>query len=353
VYVDPNKTITINASNNSFLFSPYSTIKGLYAQDNSSEIHIVVPNGTYGVYQLYNELNNIFNLTSETNGTLMYSNFDAGGNESTVLQININKVFSAEDYELVFFDENETELQCNLAKNTPGTSGTTTWDVSIGWLMGFRTYPKYQLSPTNPLNSLYVTSNKYTYNSTTNVITLTGDSCVDMRVYKNLYLIIDDFTQNHLNDGLITGIRKNPNADPSAYSSRATRTCNPITDRNQSSIFNADQPGMGLTENQLYAANVIAEENMLYQTKRIYSDPPYVKDMFGLIPLKLGTLTHGAIITESGGFLQDSTRTYFGPVNITKMNIKLLNDHGEVLDLNGANWSFSLTCEYLYNFNGI
>ena len=353
VYVDPNKTITINASNNSFLFSPYSTIKGLYAQDNSSEINIVVPNGTYGVYQLYNELNNIFNLTSETNGTLMYSNFDAGGNESTVLQININKVFSAEDYELVFFDENETELQCNLAKNTPGTSGTTTWDVSIGWLMGFRTYPKYQLSPTNPLNSLYVTSNKYTYNSTTNVITLTGDSCVDMRVYKNLYLIIDDFTQNHLNDGLITGIRKNPNADPSAYSSRATRTCNPITDRNQSSIFNADQPGMGLTENQLYAANVIAEENMLYQTKRIYSDPPYVKDMFGLIPLKLGTLTHGAIITESGGFLQDSTRTYFGPVNITKMNIKLLNDHGEVLDLNGANWSFSLTCEYLYNFNGI
>ena len=352
-YVDPNKTITINASNNSFLFSPYSTIKGLYAVDNSSEINIVVPNGTYGVYQLYNELNNIFNLTSETNGTLMYSNFDAGGNESTVLQININKVFSAEDYELVFFDENETELQCNLAKNTPGTSGTTTWDVSIGWLMGFRTYPKYQLSPTNPLNSLYVTSNKYTYNSTTNVITLTGDSCVDMRVYKNLYLIIDDFTQNHLNDGLITGIRRNPNADPSAYSSRATRTCNPITDRNQSSIFNADQPGMGLTENQLYAANVITEENLVYQTKRIYSDPPYVKDMFGLIPLKLGTLTHGAIITESGGFLQDSTRTYFGPVNITKMNIKLLNDHGEVLDLNGANWSFSLTCEYLYNFNGI
>ena len=78
VYVDPNKTITIDASNNSFLFSPYSTIKGLYAQDNTSEINIVVPNGTYGVYQLYNELNNIFNLTPETNGTLMYSNFDAG-----------------------------------------------------------------------------------------------------------------------------------------------------------------------------------------------------------------------------------------------------------------------------------
>ena len=352
-YVDPNKTITVDDSNNSFVFSPYSTIKGLYAVDNSSEIQIVVPNGTYGVYQLYNELNNILNLTSETNGSIMYSNFNEDGNESTVLQININKVFSAEDYELVFFDDAQTELQCSTNKNVTGTSGTTTWDVSIGWLMGYRTYPKYQLFPTNALNSLYVTANNYTYNSTTKVITLTGDACVDMRVYKNLYLIIDDFTQNHLNDGLITGTRKNPNADPPVYSSRATRTCNPITDRNQSSIFNANQPGMGLTEKQLYAANVITEENLVYQTKRVFSDPPYVKDMFGLIPLKLGGLNHGAILTEYGGVLQDSVRTYFGPVNITKMNIKLLNDHGTVLDLNGANWSFSMTCEYLYNFNGI
>ena len=196
-------------------------------------------------------------------------------------------------------------------------------------------------------------ANKYTYNSSTNIITLTADSIDDMRIYKNLYLIIDDFTQNHVNDGLITGMRTNPNAEPPSYSSRATRTCNPITDRNQSSIFNASQPGMGLTENQLFAANMITEENMATQTRKVYSDPPYVKDMFGLIPLKLGSVTHGSIITESGGVLQDSTRKYFGPVNITKMRIKLLNDHGDVLDLNNANWSFSITCEYLYNFKGI
>jgi hypothetical protein len=353
VYVDPDKTITIDASNNSFLFSPYSNVRGLYAPDNSSQIEIVVPNGTYGVYQLYNELNNIFNLTSETNGTVMYSNFDSGGNESTVLQININKVFSAEDYEIVFFDDADVDLECNMVKNTPGTSGTTTWDISIGWLMGFRTYPSYQLSPMNVNNSLYVTANKYTYNSTTKIITLTGDACVDLHIYKNLYLIIDDFTQNHLNDGLITGVRKNPNADPPSYSSRGTRVCNPITDTNQSSIFNANEPGHALTEKQLYAANVITEENKIYQTKRIYSDPPYVKDMFGLIPLKIGSLTHGDVFTEYGGMLQDNDRKYFGPVNITKMNIKLLNDRGDVLDLNDSNWSFSIVFEYLYNFSGI
>ena len=40
-------------------------------------------------------------------------------------------------------------------------------------------------------------------------------------------------------------------------------------------------------------------------------------------------------------------------ITITKMNIKLLNDHGDVLDLNGGNWSFSIVFEYLYNFKGI
>ena len=35
------------------------------------------------------------------------------------------------------------------------------------------------------------------------------------------------------------------------------------------------------------------------------------------------------------------------------MNIKLLNDHGDVIDLNGNNWSFTLVFEYLYNLKGI
>jgi hypothetical protein len=30
------------------------------------------------------------------------------------------------------------------------------------------------------------------------------------------------------------------------------------------------------------------------------------------------------------------------------MTVKLLGDRGNVVDLNGANWSFSLICEQLY-----
>jgi len=110
---------------------------------------------------------------------------------------------------------------------------------------------------------------------------------------------------------------------------------------------------MGLTENQLYAANIIAQDNFIRQTTRIYSDPPFVKDMFALIPIKVSGLQQGDVFTEYGGTLQDNDRKYFGPVNISKVSIKLLNDHGDVINLNGGNWSFSLVFEYLYNMKGI
>jgi hypothetical protein len=50
---------------------------------------------------------------------------------------------------------------------------------------------------------------------------------------------------------------------------------------------------------------------------------------------------------EFGGTLQNQSRKYFGPVNIKKLSVKLMNDRGDVIDLNGTNWSFTLICEIL------
>jgi hypothetical protein len=60
----------------------------------------------------------------------------------------------------------------------------------------------------------------------------------------------------------------------------------------------------------------------------------------------------GSVYVEFGGSLQLQQRLYFGPVNIHRMTIQLLNDRGNQVDLNGANWSFSLVCEQLYR-NGV
>jgi hypothetical protein len=42
-------------------------------------------------------------------------------------------------------------------------------------------------------------------------------------------------------------------------------------------------------------------------------------------------------------------RKYFGPVDIQKINVKIYDDMGRVVDLNGANFSFCLTFKTLYD----
>jgi hypothetical protein len=45
-----------------------------------------------------------------------------------------------------------------------------------------------------------------------------------------------------------------------------------------------------------------------------------------------------------------SKRDYFGPIHLQKMNIRLLDKYGDVVDLNGLNFSFTLELQVLYDF---
>jgi hypothetical protein len=85
--------------------------------------------------------------------------------------------------------------------------------------------------------------------------------------------------------------------------------------------------------------------------EKSYSKGPFVKDIFGIIPIKTAGLASGSTYVEFGGTLQNQERLYFGPVNIHRMTIRLLNDRGDLVDLNNSNWSFSLVCEQLYRSN--
>ena len=46
-----------------------------------------------------------------------------------------------------------------------------------------------------------------------------------------------------------------------------------------------------------------------------------------------------------------SRRNYFGPVNIKKLKIKLLDELGRVVDLNNNDFSFSLQIDQLYDIH--
>ena len=44
-----------------------------------------------------------------------------------------------------------------------------------------------------------------------------------------------------------------------------------------------------------------------------------------------------------------TAREYYGPVDIQKLNIQLLDEYGRILDINNMDYSFCLTLETLYD----
>ena len=71
-----------------------------------------------------------------------------------------------------------------------------------------------------------------------------------------------------------------------------------------------------------------------------------INNVFGIVPFENKSLNWG-----ESTFTSDKNkfkRKYGGPVNIRKLQVKLLDDRGNVINLNGAEWSFSMISTHLY-----
>lgn len=56
-----------------------------------------------------------------------------------------------------------------------------------------------------------------------------------------------------------------------------------------------------------------------------------------------------SLITDTDQNIVTEPRQYFGPVDIQRLHIRLYDDHGRLLDMNNADFSFCLTFKLLYN----
>jgi hypothetical protein len=140
----------------------------------------------------------------------------------------------------------------------------------------------------------------------------------------------------------VTITRQDSSIEIPDYSASSTKVCDPVSGK----VVSRPKTNVNsqLTQNQIYSLNQASASQLA--TTKTYSPGPYIKDLFGFIPIKSGT--NGTYFIEYGGGLQSQERMYFGPVNIRKMNIQLMNDRGDLVDLNGSNWSFSFIMEQLY-----
>jgi hypothetical protein len=55
------------------------------------------------------------------------------------------------------------------------------------------------------------------------------------------------------------------------------------------------------------------------------------------------------IIAQNNLMLVTNSRQYFGPVDIQKMQIQLLDEYGRILDLNNMDYSFCLSFQTIYD----
>lgn len=336
-----DRFIEITSDNNQFQLVPFED----GVQDDRNILSFTISDGNYSRAQLLTTMNDAFAGTVASDSTIAIFT-DSLGRELTKMRLTVDKTYTPDDYKLLFFDP------ISFAKCFSGVSSVrnTTWDTTLGWILGFRAYTSYIIS------DLDTTVSQYVVKSGTNV-ELTGDTTISTNLFNYLLLSLNDYNQNHLNDGLITVAPRDTFIQPSSYTNRSNFVCDPNTGELVYNTAN-DQQTKRLTQNQIYSVTQIANSknvsNIITSTEvtgNSFGTGPFEKDVFGLIPLKLSGLQNGESYVEFGGTLQNQERTYFGPVNIKRMTVKLKTDRGNVLDLNGSNWSFSLVCEQLYRQN--
>jgi hypothetical protein len=216
---------------------------------------------------------------------------------------------------------------------------------TLGWILGFRAPSVNVLD--NPVISQAV-------------ISLTGT--------KYIIMVVDDYNQNHMNSGLvgITELSRQLKL-PTYYTPDMPTVCIPPAS-NLAVLQQATEDGLliadkletmyapyaqlvpsaprTLTQAQLYTVNEILKNNSSNTTYRVSA--PTFSDTFAMISVRPHAF--GDMYVDISGSLQDFRRQYFGPVNVERLKVQLYDDQGELLDLNGSDWSCTIIAEMLYQY---
>jgi len=331
----------IDASNDTILLVPQSD--GVAGSDN---ITFTIPHGTYSQTQIINELNSLFAENSMTTGSYVYINSSG----YTVFRIYVNKLFTALDWKLVFFDL-YSFVQCS----NDTTSVSAVWDATLGWLLGFQSMMEYPMDS----GDTYSTTNTYTYDSSTYEVVVGGDAVLNTNRINSLIICLNDYNQNHLNNSLVTVVGGENTVALPSYASYYQNTCSAAGSNGSSSTtvdlgtsggLNKDPSSFNsLSQKQVFAIQQITEANSAVSAQNIYTKGPDVRDVFAIVPVKITGLLTGQTYCEFSGSLQNQKREYFGPVNIQRMKVTLYQDNGQIVDLNGSNWSFTIIVEQMYS----
>ena len=264
---------------------------------------------------------------------------DPGGH--TITPITSDTTFDSSINPYIQFYDFNGELNCF---NGQGCNSSSSFDGSLGWLMGYRL----------PVVALFVGGN-------------VAPVAIDLFGPKYFTIVLDDFNQNHINNGLITNVvTSNAISMPSYYNTSQPYICSPIINplsinalagltsiaEVEAGLINANMEVLPsaprtLTNAQIYTINEIIKNKSKNTSNK--GKATTNSDTFAILYIKY-PLTAAGIAVDFSGQLQDNKRNYFGPVDIDRLRVRLVDDRGYVVNLNGSEWSCSIICETLYQY---
>lgn len=239
---------------------------------------------------------------------------------------------------ITFYDPTG-QLSCD-----PNCKTTPKFNNNLGWILGYR--GNTNVSNTDPLYGEMI----YTVAASGGKII--SEAFIDVFGPKYFLLVLDDYQQNHLNKGLvgITPTQKYVEI-PTYWNAELATSITGCTNAENSSkktpVYVQNAPRR-LTQAQLFTLNSTTQSRS--QTQRNRLSAPTNTNVLALLPLRgVNSLSPGQMLIDDFN-LDDAERVYFGPVDLERFRVRLVDDQGYTVNLNGNNWSFTMAITSLYQY---
>ena len=315
--------------------------------NSGTTYRISIPDGNYTAAQLITaiqyQLDTTLNVVAPFTGNRFNISYNPINGRSCFLFATQLPQITAE---VVFYDS-EFYSSCSTT-----CGNTMKLNNNLGWILGFRPLDDKNL----PLRFSIIVNSSINYYIPAIPAPYNLDKAffsngpVDTYGTKYLTIVLDDFNQNHLNNGLVNIVDTDTTLSlPDYFNTDIPNVCAPNPQLNNTiSPFYVQSTPRTLTQSQVYSINQILENRKTTYKSRITG--PTTTDVLGIIPIKKQSLNTGDMLVDAGSSLAYNTRTYFGPVNITRLRVSLQDDMGRTLNLHGANWSVAILVEALYQY---
>ena len=320
------------------------------SNDSNELFPVQINNGTYNLVQLKEELNNALETANFSDISVSLS----GGSVSNRIFFNNS---GSDEYEVHFLNQSGINNIMNsntdsLDSNSCNISNLSNLNYSscLGNYLGFR-FSKEDAKESEDSLIGKIPEKFYRKLTATGLI---ADVRPNLTGSKYFNLLVDDFNNNHAANRLITiGNLEDRLSLPTYFNHSDLSGCYMI---NEQTIPQALPTfPRKLTQNQLFSINNIIQSRQRKNNRLSDVNSPNIlsciqlPDIFGFSDASGNKILKESISINT--FESDiNERNYFGPVTIHRLKISLVDYLGNLVNLNGHDWSFTLKVEELYEY---